>query len=209
MKVANIVSTNKVSVSNEFNVVKTMDDIIHGLPTLIIGYNYVNKHYPNFSITNPVLDTNLYWAFKKTENRDKFEEGLGWFIHKVYEGLTKGISYIFVDPIQYNNKTLIKIIKKVYSIKKLITYIHGDMVYIYGETFIFGVDLKLLRYVGINEIKIKDKIKKISNVFMDDSNVFIEYKKNVEMLDNQVRYIPYLYSIINGEDNPTSLVHIP
>ena len=83
------------------------------------------------------------------------------------------------------------------------------MIYIYGETFIFGVDLKLLRYVGINVNKIKDKIKKISNVFMDDSNVFIEYKKNVEMLDNQVRYIPYLYSIINGEDNTASLVHIP
>jgi hypothetical protein len=83
------------------------------------------------------------------------------------------------------------------------------MIYIYGETFIFGVDLKLLRYVGMNDNKVKDKIKKISNVFMDDSNVFIEYKKNVEMLDNQVRYIPYLYSIINGEDNTASLVHIP
>jgi len=209
MKVANIVSTNKVSISNEFNVVKTMGDIIQGLPTLIIGYDYVNKHYPKFSITNPVLDYNLYWSFKKTENRDKFEEGLNWFIHKVYENLTKGVSYVFVDPIQYNNKTLIKIVRKIKSIKNPITYVHGEMIYIYGETFIFGVDLKLLRYVGINVNKIKDKIKKISNVFMDDSNVFIEYKKNVEMLDNQVRYIPYLYSIINGEDNTASLVHIP
>lgn len=209
MKVANIVSTNKVTVSNEFNVVKTMGDIIQGLPTLIVGYDYVNKHYPKFSITNPVLDTDLYWSFKKTENRDKFEEGLNWFIHKVYSGLTKGISYIFVDPIQYNDKTLIKIVKKIYSIKNPITYVHGEMIYIYSETFIFGIDLKLLRYVGMNDIKIKEKIKKISSVFMDNSNIFIEYKKNVEMLDNQVRYIPYLYSIINGEDNTASLVHIP
>jgi hypothetical protein len=31
-------------------VVKTMGEVIHGLPTLIIDYNYVEKNYPNFDM---------------------------------------------------------------------------------------------------------------------------------------------------------------
>jgi len=61
----------------------------------------------------------------------------------------------------------------------------------------------------INGIKIKNRIKAISTVFLEDNNIFIEYKKNVGRLGNQVRYIPYFYSIIHGENNTTSLIHIP
>ena len=71
MKVANIVSNNNINVSEEFNVVKSMDEIIHGLPTLIIGFDYVNKNYPDFNILDIELEPNLYWTVKKTERRDK------------------------------------------------------------------------------------------------------------------------------------------
>lgn len=79
MKVANIITTQKISVSDEFNVVTAMGDIIHGLPTLMVGYDYVNKHYPKFDITNRLVEPNLYWTFKRTERRDKFEEDVEWF----------------------------------------------------------------------------------------------------------------------------------
>jgi hypothetical protein len=71
MKVANIVSNNNINVSEEFNVVKSMDEIIHGLPTLIIGFDYVNKNYPDFNILDIELEPNLYWTVKKTERRDE------------------------------------------------------------------------------------------------------------------------------------------
>src|ERR1035437_9321310 len=113
MKIANIVSKTKISVSDEFNVVKTMDEINHSLPTLVVGYDYVKKTFPEFDITNIQLKENVYWTFKKTEKRDKFEEDMNWFIYKAYHELVKNISYIFVDPIQYDNKTLIKITRKI------------------------------------------------------------------------------------------------
>jgi hypothetical protein len=50
-----------------FNVVKTMGEVIHGLPTLIIDYNYVEKNYPNFDIGTNCLSKDLYWTFKKTK----------------------------------------------------------------------------------------------------------------------------------------------
>jgi hypothetical protein len=209
MKVANIVSTNKINVSDEFNVVSSMGDIIHDLPTLIVGIETVIKHYPEFNILDICIEPNVYWTFKRTEKRDKFQEDLDWFIRKVYNDLMGDIVYIFVDPIQHKPKTLIKIVRKIASLKDPVTYVHGEMVYIYGERMIFGVDLKLLRYMGADTEKIKSKIKNKSQVFLDDKKILIEYKKDVETLGNKVRYIPYLFTIRNGQNDTSSLIHIP
>lgn len=206
--IANIVSHNKVNVSKEFNVVNNIDDIINGLPTLLIGFDYVNKNYPDFDITSIMIEKDLYWTFKRTEKRDKYDEDLFWFISKVYADLTQDISYVFVDPIQYRKQTFKKIIKKIYNLNEIISYVHDDMIYIYGEKLLFGIDLKLLKYVGVDTIKIKNKIKRISNEFLEDNKILIEYKNNIEALGNQVRYIPYLYTINNEQNNTTSFIHI-
>ena len=208
MKIANIVSTSKVEVPEEFNVVNSVNEIIDGLPTLIIGYDIVNNLFPDFDIINISLGENKYWTFKRTEKRDKYEADLKWFISKVYSDLTNDISYVFVDPIQYKGKTLIKIIKKIYSLKDPIAFLNEQMLYVYGESFIFGIDLKLLGFMGVDTDKIKTRINAISRVFLQESKILIEYKKNIEALDNKVRYLPYLYSIRNGQNNTSSLIHI-
>lgn len=208
MKIANILSTSKIEAPEDFNIVKSSSDLIDGLPTLIVGYDYVNKHYHDFDITNIKLEPNLYWTFKKTEKRDKFDEDLRWFIRKVYEDLTDKLIYLFVDPIQYRPKTLNKIVRKILSLKNSISYQHDNMIYIYNDTLIFGIDLKLLKYIGIDTNKIKEKIKTLSDVFLNKDEVFIEYKKYVETLNGRVRYIPYLYSIKNGQNNSSSFIHI-
>jgi hypothetical protein len=209
MKIANILSTTKIEVPEDFNIVKSSIDLIDGLPTLIVGYDYVNKHYQDFDITNIKLEPNLYWTFKKTEKRDKFDEDLRWFIRKVYEDLTDKLIYLFVDPIQHKPKTLRKIVKKILSLNDVITYQHNEMFYVYSDNLIFGIDLKLLKYLGFNTDKIKEKIKSISNVFLIDDEILIEYKKCIETLNNRVRYIPYLYFIRNGKNNTSSIIHIP
>jgi hypothetical protein len=204
MKIANIVSKIKINVNEEFNLVESMDEIIHGLPTLIIGFDYVNKYYPDFDILNIELEPNVYWTFKKTERRDKHEEDLIWFENKVYSDLAKTIKYIFVDPIQYNKKSLIKIIRKIYSLDKAITFINGKMIYIYGDNLIFGVDLKLLHFVGLDVNKIKYKIKFKSIVFLGESEILIEYKNYIDKLGLQVKYLPFLYFIRNEQNNTIS-----
>jgi hypothetical protein len=209
MKIANILSTTKIEAPEDFNIVKSSSDLIDGLPTLIVGYDYVNKHYQDFDITNIKLEPNLYWTFKKTEKRDKFDEDLRWFIRKVYEDLTDKLIYLFVDPIQHKPKTLRKIVKKILSLNDVITYQHNEMFYVYSDNLIFGIDLKLLKYLGFNTDKIKEKIKSISNVFLIDDEILIEYKKCIETLNNRVRYIPYLYFIRNGKNNTSSIIHIP
>jgi hypothetical protein len=186
-----------------------MDNIIHGLPTLILGFDYVNKHYTDFDVMDRKLGENLYWTVKRTEKRDKYEEDLSWFVTKVLTDLISEISYVFVDPIQYNSRTIRKVIRKFHSMENKVTYQNGQMLYIYAEKIIFGVDLKLLKYIGLDYNKIKEKIIKKSLVFLTNDKILIEYKKTVEELDNQVRYIPYLFSITNEQNNTSSIIHIP
>lgn len=208
MKIANIVSHNKINVSNHFNVVESMDEIIHGLPTLVIGFDYVNKHYPDFDVMERKLGENLYWTVKRTEKRDKYEEDLSWFTNKVLSDLISEVNYVFVDPIQYHGKVIRKIIRKIYSIQNKISFQDGQMIYIYGEKIIFGIDLKLLKYIGLNPIKIKQKILQESSVFLGNSDILIEYKNYIEELNNKVRYIPYLFSITDEQNDTSSLIHI-
>jgi len=207
--VGNIVSVNNIDVSDDFNVVSSMDDIIHGLPTLIVGYDIINKLYPDFDILDIKVGTDLYWTFKRIENRDKFNEDLDWFITKVYDDLVKGISYLFIDPILLKKESLIKIIRKIHSLKNIISYLHKDMIYLYGDKIVFGIDLRLLRFLGMGVEKLKSKITLISTDFLEDDEIFIEYKNIVETLGDKVRYIPYLYSIRNEQNDTTSLIHLP
>jgi hypothetical protein len=209
MKIANIVSKTKINVSQDFNVVDSMDKIIHGIPTLIVGFKEICTLYPDFDILERKVDENIFWTCQKNEKRDKYEEDLEWFVNKVYSDLTADISYIFVDPINYNKKTILKLIRKIYSINNKITYQHSKMVYIYGDKFIFGVDLKLLDYVGYDSDKILTKIKRNSSVFLGGYEILIEYKNLITELDGQVRYIPYIYSIKNEQNDITSVFYLP
>lgn len=201
MVLGNIVSSSNISVSEEFNVVKTMEEIIHGLPTLIVGYDLVNKLYPDFDITDISLGNDMYWAFKKTERRDDYEEALSWFMTKVYKDLISKLHYIFIDPIQDNPKKLRKVIKKIKTMENIISFVHEEMIYIHGENIIFGVDLKLLDYIGFDVDKIKLKIKNVSSVFLDNKEILIEYKNTMETLENKAKYVPYLYSIRHEQNN--------
>jgi hypothetical protein len=206
--IANIISKNSISVSQDFNVVDSIDKIIQGLPTLIIGVELTELLYPDFDILDRCIEENMYWTFKKTEKRDNFNQDLDWFITKVYTDLIKKINYVFIDLIQYRKQTLIKIVRKIYSLENIVTFIHNEMLYLYSDNIIFGLDLKLAKYMGMNVTKLKNKIKLISTDFLDNEQILIEYKNIVDTLNGKIRIIPYLYSIRNGQNNITSIIYL-
>jgi hypothetical protein len=208
MKFANIVTKTEINISSDFNVVESMDEIIHGLPTLIIGFDLTDKIFPNYDVGNIKVAENIYWTTKKTENRDKLNIELEWFKQFAYYEQIKNVNYVFVDPIQYKKNSLLKILRKIYSLPNKITYQHKDMLYIYSDNFIFGVDLKLLKYMGFDTSKLLTKIIAKSSVFLEDENIFIEYKQIIDELDNQIRFIPYLHSILNEKNTASSVIHL-
>ena len=197
MKIGNIVSTTNINVSEDFNVVQSLDDIIQVLPTLIIGWDYVKKNYPNYDIIDRKLSDNLFWTFKKTERRDFHEEDIYNFVLNTYAGIVKNITYHFVDPFMLTRKSIIKILTKLKS-TKTIAYCHDDMCYIYFDNIILGFNLSFLEFIGLNREKIIKRIIEKTSIFLSKDNIFIEYKQRVESLDNQVKYVPVLYSIEHG-----------
>lgn len=198
MKIGNIVTTDRVNASEDFNIVTSMDSIIEGIPTLIVDWNYIKTHYPEYDILHHQVSENIFWTFKKNEFRSQHEEDIYHFIENTYTNLIKNINYVFIDPLILDLKSKKKIIKKLNSLNNPIAYKDAYMVYIYAENLIFGLNLELFTFVGLNTEKILRRIKTGSAHFLIREDIFEEYKRRIENLDNQVKYIPYLYSILNA-----------
>jgi hypothetical protein len=198
MKIGNIVSDSPIGVDKFFNVVDSLNDCIKGIPTLIIGLDYVRHLEPDFMDRR--LEDGNFWTFTKEESRKHHIIDLDSFKDYCFNSAIDDISYIFIDPIQFPKNKIKKILSKINSLDNIVTFIYEDkMAYIFSENLIFGVDLKLAKYIGIKEEKIKSKLKSISTVFLDQDRILIEYKDNMERLDNQVKYIPFLYLMSNNE----------
>jgi len=197
MFVGNIVSKSNLNIDKYFNVVDSIDNIIVGLPTLIIGWDIVKKIKPDADFIDKKLSKDIFWTFKKTERRDIFEEDLYNFIHHTYNLLVKDIKYEYVDLIQLDKDEIKEVFNQIKN-KKSITYFYNNMLYIHNENTIYGVDLKLVKYLDFDAEKTINKIKRYSTVFLTDSDIIIEYKDIIDMLNNEVKYIPYLYSIEHG-----------
>jgi len=198
MKIGNIISKKNISVSDYFNLYNRVSDIDNSLPVLIVGWDLVENLYPHHDITENRVNNNIFWCVNKTVNRDSYEECVVMFEKHCFKEIIKDVKYIYVDPILSSNQRLLKIVRKIYSLKNVISYDNGDMVYMYSDNFIFGIDIKILKYIGFNTEKILSKIKLISKVFLVDNEIIIEYKKNAQSLDNGIKYIPYFFSIQNG-----------
>ena len=200
MKIGNIVTDDVISVGNEFNVVKSLDNIINGLPTLIIGHSIVKE---TFKIDLDFIDRNIdgmFWTFSKKEMKKHHIIDLNNFINHCYGELVNNIHYIFIDPIQYSKGKIRKIINKILKLDNIITFNYDDkMLYIFDDNLLFGIDLELIKFIGLDDVKIKDKIISISKTFLGGDKILIEYNNELERLDDQVKFIPILYSINKNE----------
>jgi hypothetical protein len=198
MFVGNIITQSKVNIDKYFNVVETMDAIIHGLPTLIVGWDIVKTIEPEADFITRKLSDSIFWTFKKTERRDIFENDLYDFIHHSYNLLIKDLDYKFIDLIQLSEQELKTTFKEIKKSTKVIGYIHENMLYIYTDNIVYGLDLKLVTYLEYNLADILNKIKSYCSVFLDNDEILIEYKDIIDMLNNEVKYVPFLYSIEHG-----------
>ncbi len=82
------------------------------------------------------------------------------------------------------------------SLREPTIYIHDErMVYIYGEGMIFGVDLEIISYLGIDTNKVETKLCNLSGCLLVDTEIFNKYSNIMTKINNKVKFIPYLYDI--------------
>lgn len=197
MFIGNIVTKSIIKSPDKFNVVDSLDKIIESLPTLIIGWEIVKEINPEADFCDRRLSDNIKWTFTLTEKRNLYEEDLYYFIEECHNNLISKVTYKYIDFILTNDDDLADIFKNIKNSEKNIAFKSDNMVYIYSLNNLFGIDLNIIDFVGRNSDKLIDYLKTFINVFLVDSKILIEYKGYMEMLNNQVKYIPYLYSIEN------------
>ena len=203
MEIANIVSTSKINVGPEFNVVESMDEIVYAdLPTLIVGYDMTCDLYgeDNLNVLNRKIKKNIFWTFKRNEKRQICDVDIEDFIRYSYRQYTNKLNYVDLDLIQDNPIKIRKIVKKLLSLSNPISYeTENNVIYIYSDNIIFGLDLNVFEYLELDIEKIRKKVKDNSSVFLSGTELLIEYANHLDRLDNDIKLIPFLYSINPNE----------
>ena len=198
MKIGNIITERDIKINNKFNIVNSIDKIIPELPTLIVGMDITKKYYTNISYLNRKINDTTFWTFTKLEKRDLHEEDLYYFIEFAYKNLLKNVKFTFIDLI-LNDTTYIKSIFDEMSKNKIITFKDKNNIYLYFKNNIYGFDLRQVSFIGKSIESFMDKIKSLSNVFLEDTNILIEYKKELLIFNEEIKYIPLIYSLNKNE----------
>ena len=89
--IANILTDKKFNDCKFYNVVSKKEDIIVGLPTLVIGWEFTKALYPEANIISWEIDKDTYWTFGNRERRQRYEESLVKFRELALNRLIKKV----------------------------------------------------------------------------------------------------------------------
>ena len=194
MNVGNIVTNSKLDIEN-FKVCNKLETIDKNLPTLIIGWENTKKLLgENVSILHKQIDNFTYWTFSTKERKSEYEIDLDSFISKCYNTFGEHLPYVYLDLLMGKRMVNFRIIRKILSLNNPITYISdSNMVYIYGENIIFGIDLNVVSLFEEKYEKILTKVKNLQNNTLVDLEIFNKCKDLILKLKNKDKYIPYIY----------------
>lgn len=199
MRIANIVCERDIKIDNKFNLINSIDAIIPGLPTLIVGINNAKSYTKDISYLDRRIDDNTFWTFSRLEKRDLFEEDLFYFIQFAYNKLLEHAKFKFIDLILSDSEKINLVFYDIKSNENVITFHYQNMVYTYVNDTIYGFNLRQVEYIGKSIDKFMTKIKDISHVFLQDEKILIEYKKELSVFNEEIKYIPFIYSLRNNE----------
>lgn len=193
---ANILTTETFEDPQFFNVVKNKEDLVPGLPTLIVGWETVKEMYPEASILSWKIDENTYWVHKKRVKRQSNEEGIRKFRNIVFNGLVNAVKYEYFNVLleeKPEKKKFFVFLKDETPKTVLIT---DKMVYIYShpQKKCYGISLADIDYEGGNKKWLIKELFSNESVNVVNEKDFITYETKI-ILKNCKYLIPYLASL--------------
>ena len=199
MLIGNVVCERYIKIDKNFNLIKSTNEIVEDLPTLIVGLDNAKSFTDKISYLDRKINTNTFWTFTRLEKRDLFEEDLFYFIKFSYDELLKSAKFKFIDLILSDSDEINKVFNEINISDNVITFSYENMVYTYVNDMIYGFDLRQVDYIGKSKNIFIDKIKDMSNVFLSDEKILIEYKKELSILNDEIKYVPLIYLLRNNE----------
>jgi len=206
MYIANIITTDKINIGEEFNIRSTISDLSEEdlkLPTLIVGYEVICDLYgaENVDLLDRQITSKIFWTLRKNEKRIIYSNDLETFIRYSYKKFASKLNFINLDLILYSKRKLFKIVKKILTIRDGVAYESSNkIIYLYHDNLIFIIDLNLTSYLGLNSDKIINKVKSICKKYISGNDILIEYGNHLDRLENDVKLIPFLYSLNPSEE---------
>lgn len=193
MIIGNIISTAEIKEEN-FKVYDKLNCADDRLPTIIIGWEQTKELFgEKVSILHKKINDNLFWTFSTKERKVDYEKDIEDFKDRCFNNFGNDIPYVYVDPIHSELKIIKKILRKIYTLNDPITYIsHTNMVYIYGENVIFGIDLNVTEFIGVKTDKIIKRIKLLPNNILLGNEIFNKCKVLIKKLNNREKLLPYI-----------------
>lgn len=149
--IGNIVSDIKLDDNvGIFHVTSNLEDIIMGIPTLVVGWSKVKQLFDNVSILKWEIDTNTYWTFSKYERRNRLNEDLIKFKNLCVDRTIKGVTYVYFNSLissKYKKSLMLNSLNDGFE-KKLLIW--NDMCYICWRDikFILGISMRDVEYEG-------------------------------------------------------------
>ena len=199
MKIGNIISEEHIKVNNLFSISKSINDLNIEIPTLVIGIDNIEKLNIKFSYIDRKINETLFWTFSKKEKRTLFEEDLFYFLEYCYNNIKKSKEYIFIDLITNDKSYLIKTFDTINNSSNIVSYLHDDMLYILINDNILGFNTNQLKFMKKNINKFLTNIRKWSTIFLTKDEIYLKYKNKLNMFNDEVKYIPLIYSLTNTE----------
>ena len=193
--IANILTEKKFSDYELYNVVSDKASLIDGIPTMVIGWEYTKKMFPEANIVDWIVEDGVYWTFGNREKRSVYEERMAKFKELAIDSFIKSINYRFISVITSKKEEIADFIGKVETEGGATAYYTNGFVYVYipSSCVVYGLSLREMDYVGKNPKMFLSLLTKEENVSMVSAG---------ESLSNEVRYsfrnrdyiIPYILS---------------
>ena len=194
--IANILTDEQFNEAELYNVVRDSNDLIPGIPTLIVGWEKTKSEYPDTSIIEDKVSDNVYWTYGKYERRDKYETNIKKFQDLAFKKFVDSLDYVFYDILLSTEERLDSFLTSLVSGPTKTVYVIGDMMYIYygGTNKVVGLSLRDCDYI-------EDTLKKrIFSVIYNSKTINLlksndEISREVRLKAKGRAYIlPYLYS---------------
>lgn len=193
--IANILTDKKFTDSELYNVVNSKDKLIGDIPTLIIGWGYTKKMYPEANILNWKINDNVFWTYGKREKRNKYEENIDKFKKLSINKFIKSVKYQYYNLLTISEEEKKYIISLLYRDCETHIYINCDMVYIFDDenNIVIGFSLRDIDYINSSRKKMFNIILRNKNNNIIDIKDTLSYDMKISL--NECKYvIPYLYS---------------
>lgn len=193
--IANILTDKPFKDNDLYNVVSDKNNLIGGIPTLVVGWEYTKKLYPEASILNWEVGNNVYWTYGNREKRNKYEENIVNFRQLALTKFIKSVKYKFYGLLTTTDEEKDYILNLIGKDSGSFIYMNYDMVYIFDveNNIVIGFSLRDIDYMG------KERKGIFSKIYRNQNNNIIDIKDSLtwdtkNALRNCNYVIPYLYA---------------